>query len=439
MNRNLKFVYHHELPRPTPARQKYLREQVQRLMQIPQPEQRTPEWYRMRESMVTASDFGSIFGDCAYKDRESVLLNKVEPNQKFFKSPAMMFGTKYEEVANMIYQKRNGVKVIEFGCIRHHTFSFFGASPDGITPDGVMLEIKCPTSRVITGEPPKYYYHQMQGQLEVAELDRCDFLECKLIEYTEVEYLEDNYEGDYACHSNSMEKGLVAEIFDSKDNSTSYEYSPIGIMGDEYMIWKSVVERQYEGHPTKFVSTYTYWYLDEVSCVPVYRNQEWLYQYVPVLREFWDDVLKYRRLGVEACKEYIKNLRERKKMEKALEKEEKKAFTQQSQKKGQDRDMTDFYMVESVTTKEKKEEKKVEKKKVSKRKKDEDDMEDEIPSGCLFGNDEFHSHTQIIYDSDENYEVDVGVFAFQEEEKKEEVIEKKTTKKILKNPLCLFS
>jgi putative phage-type endonuclease len=422
-------------------------------MQIPQPEQRTPEWYSMRESMVTASDFGSIFGDCDYKDRESVLLNKVEPNQKFFKSPAMMFGTKYEEVANMIYQKRNGVQVIEFGCIRHHTFSFFGASPDGITPDGVMLEIKCPTSRVITGEPPKYYYHQMQGQLEVAELDRCDFLECKLIEYTEAEYLEDNYDGDYSCHSNGMEKGLVAEIFDSRDNSTSYEYSPIGIMGNEYMIWKSMVENQYEGHPTKFVSTYTYWYLEEVSCVPVYRNQEWLYKYLPVLREFWEDVVKYRKLGVNACKEYIKNVRERKKMEKALEREEKKALTAQQQvqkKTSQDRDMRDFLMVESVKTKEKKEEvkdEKVEKKKVTKRKKEEDEFEDEIPSGCLFGNDEFNA--QYVYDSDENVELDFCGFQMEEgggevkqqEEIKEEVkeVKKKVVKKVLKNPLCLFT
>ena len=71
IKKNLKFVYHHELPQPTPPRQQYLREQVQRLMQIPQPEQRTPQWYAMRESMVTASDFGSIFGDCPYKDREA--------------------------------------------------------------------------------------------------------------------------------------------------------------------------------------------------------------------------------------------------------------------------------------------------------------------------------------------------------------------------------
>jgi hypothetical protein len=316
-----------------------------------------------------------------------------------------------------------------------------------------MLEIKCPTSRVITGEPPKYYYHQMQGQLEVAELDRCDFLECKLIEYTEEEYLNDNYEGNYSCHSNGMEKGLVAEVFDSRDNSTSYEYSPIGIMGDEYMIWKSMVENKYESNPKKFVSTYTYWYLEEVSCVPVYRNQEWLYKYLPVLREFWEDVVKYRKLGAYACKEYIKHVREKKKMEKALEKEEKKALTAQQQvqkKTNQDRDMRDFLMVESVKTKEKKEElkeEKVEKKKVVKRKKAEDEFEDEIPNGCLFGNDAFN--TQYEYDSEENYEVqDLGVCGFQMEEEvkqqeeiKEEVKEetKKVVKKILKNPLCLFT
>jgi hypothetical protein len=90
-------------------------------------------------------------------------------------------------------------------------------------------------------------------------------------------------------------------------------------------------------------------------------------------------------------------------------------------------------------------EEKVEKKKVVKRKKAEDEFEDEIPNGCLFGNDAFNP--QYEYDSEENYEVqDLGVCGFQMEEEviediKEEVKEekKKVVKKILKNPLCLFT
>ena len=46
-----------------------------------------------------------------------------------------------------------------------------------------MLEIKCPTSRDITGFVPEYYHAQVQGQLEVCGLEYCDFLECELREY----------------------------------------------------------------------------------------------------------------------------------------------------------------------------------------------------------------------------------------------------------------
>lgn len=450
---SLKFIYHEELPKPTPSRLKYLREQVKYLKTIPQPEQRTPDWYAMRESMVTASDFGSIMGDCPYKDRESVLLGKIDKNKKFFSSPAMMFGTKYEEVASMIYQQRNNIKVHEFGCIRHHTYSFIGASPDGITDDGVMVEIKCPTSREITGTPPKYYWHQMQGQLEVAELDRCDFLECKLVEISEEEYLEENYNGDYNLNRYGMEKGVVAEIYNMHTRTTTYEYSPIGLHDKLYHAWKNALEKQYVNHKTMAVSCYTYWILEEVSCVPVYRDQHWLYRSLPHLDSFWKDVLKYRELGLEKCKEDIASIREKKKQEKLMEKEKEKQEKQEKlekekpiKKKNGDRDITDFLQVESVIKKEKKEEEFVlptQKKKVVSKKEDivnEDDLEIE---GCLFSEEDLKPKI-IYYDEDEEqeYQIDESNFVLDEDLLEEvDTLEKKVKKlpKVKKDPLYLFA
>lgn len=450
---SLKFIYHEELPKPTPSRLKYLREQVKYLKTIPQPEQRTPDWYAMRESMVTASDFGSIMGDCPYKDRESVLLGKIDKNKKFFSSPAMMFGTKYEEVANMIYQSRNNIKVHEFGCIRHHTYSFIGASPDGITDDGVMVEIKCPTSREITGIPPKYYWHQMQGQLEVAELDRCDFLECKLVEISEEEYLQENYNGDYNLNRYGMEKGVVAEVYNMIARTTTYEYSPIGLYDKLYYAWKNALEKQYVNHKTMAVSCYTYWILEEVSCVPVYRDQHWLYRSLPHLDSFWKDVEKYRKLGLEKCKEDIASIREKKKQEKLMEKEKEKQEKLEKEKplkkKNGDRDITDFLQVESVIKKEKKEDDFVlptQKKKVVSKKTEivnEDDLEIE---GCLFSEEDLKP--KIIYDDEEEEEYDFSELnsinqkdLFSDDSLEEvDTLEKKIKKlpKVKKDPLYLF-
>ena len=46
--------------------------------------------------------------------------------------PALLHGIKFEPVATQIYEKRNNVEVIEFGCLPHPYIPYFGASPDGI-------------------------------------------------------------------------------------------------------------------------------------------------------------------------------------------------------------------------------------------------------------------------------------------------------------------
>ena len=57
------------------------------------------------------------------------------------------------------------------------------------------LEIKNPKSRVISGIPKKEYWVQMQIQMEVWNLDECDFLETKFEEYKNEE--EFNKDGDW--------------------------------------------------------------------------------------------------------------------------------------------------------------------------------------------------------------------------------------------------
>ena len=54
-----------------------------------------------------------------------------------------------------------------------------------------MIEIKNIYNRDINGIPSEDYWIQMQIQLEVCDLEYCDFLECKLKEYDdEEEYLK---------------------------------------------------------------------------------------------------------------------------------------------------------------------------------------------------------------------------------------------------------
>ena len=311
MESNLKFHYDKDLLKPTILKRNYQIEQVKYLETIPQHAQKSPEWYKMRLSMLSASDWGTILGVNSYANPNSVLLKKCGEESFFPKAAldAMAWGNKYEDVAISIYEHRNNKKIKEFGCIRHPFIDFLGASPDGITEEGVMLEIKCPVSRKITGIPPKYYWCQVQGQLEVCELDRCDFLECKLAEYEdEEEYINDNYEGDYNLNEFGNEKGVVAEFYVVKENKHIYYYSPVNIIGDELIQWKEEIQKNNEiyienSKENIILSSFDYWYLEEVSCVPIYRNQEWFNEAKEQLREFWEKVLYYREMGLD----YLKN------------------------------------------------------------------------------------------------------------------------------------
>jgi len=295
---SLIFHYDKDLPKVTELKQEYLKNQVLRLHNIFQPEQKSEEWYEMRSNMLTASDWGTILGENHYSNSNEVLKKKCGQDN-FMTNAAMQWGNKYEDVAVLVYEYRNNVKVLEFGCLRHPFIDFLGASPDGITKDGIMLEIKCPTSRKITGIPPSYYWCQVQGQLEVCELDRCDFLECSFKEYSsEEEYLMDNYENNYILNKFGAEKGLIAEFYKKETKTFKYYYSPVCLFGKEMEEWKIDIFNKYKTDDMLF-SCFSYWYLEEVSCVPIYRNQEWFNTSKVELEIFWNKVLKYRELGLD--------------------------------------------------------------------------------------------------------------------------------------------
>jgi len=320
---SLIFNYDKDLPKVTPLKQEYLKNQVLTLKNIFQPEQKSKEWYEMRSNMLTASDWGTVLGENHYSNSNEVLKKKCG-DDNFVTNAAMIWGNKYEEVAVLIYKNRNNVDVLEFGCLRHPSIPFLGASPDGITPDGIMLEIKCPTSRKITGIPPRYYWCQVQGQLEVCELDRCDFLECALKEYeSETDYLNDHFENNYKLNKFGNEKGVVVEFFKKDSKSFYFDYSPVCIINEELTNWKNkIIEKHTANNSNIMYSSFSYWYLEEVSCIPIYRNQEWFNEAKVILGDFWNKVLKYRELGLPKLYEDLQNEKDEKKIIRLMKKEE---------------------------------------------------------------------------------------------------------------------
>ena len=115
--------------------------------------QRSDEWYKSRRALLTASDVAAAIGTNPYCTRHELLARKVAAlhtngagSAQFceFALKAMAHGEHYEDEAAREYYSRypdNGV-LYQCGLATHPVYTFLGGSPDRITTNGILLEIK---------------------------------------------------------------------------------------------------------------------------------------------------------------------------------------------------------------------------------------------------------------------------------------------------------
>jgi putative phage-type endonuclease len=301
-----------------------IEEKIQKLREIPQPVQRTPEWYKFRWNLITASNAYKAFE--TQSSINQLVYEKCQPLKTFNDedeeikmvntNTAMHWGQKYEPLSVMYYQQKYGTTVEDFGCIQHSTYKFLGASPDGIIVNkesdryGRMLEIKNPVSREITGIPKKEYWTQMQLQMEVCDLDECDFLETKFIEYPDRHsYKNDCKDEDYdidedafdtTISSDGKQKGIII-YFHTKEGTPFYAYKPLNLKThQQIMDWEEDAIAIYQSE--KYNYTYLkfiYWKLDVVSCILVLRKRDWFKNNIGQLENVWKIIEKERISGYE--------------------------------------------------------------------------------------------------------------------------------------------
>ena len=209
--------------------------------------QGSKKWLKKRHSIITASDVGTILDCNPYNNRLSLLKSKSLAKPKVFENIMTNWGTKYEPIAKNIYEDFYKEKVYDCGLLIHPEYEWLGASPDGLRESGTMLEIKCLYNRKMLGETPHYYWIQMQIQMEVADLNKCDFFECKFIEFSESDYEK--------CDS-------------------LYKGSDIDSEGNLF-----------------------YWKLDSMSCKEVVRDKEWFLLNKDKIHSFYKDIQNYKKVG----------------------------------------------------------------------------------------------------------------------------------------------
>ena len=304
----------------------YISEQLNVLRNKPQPIQRTKEWYEFRHNLITASNAYKAFESPSTQNQ--LIYEKCKPPEEetdpttvvmVNTNTTLHWGQKYEKLSVLYYEDTYETKIEDFGCIQHEKYPFLGASPDGInilkdSPRyGRMLEIKNIVNREIDGIPKKEYWIQMQLQMEVCDLDECDFLETKFIEYPDIEsYItdsttdiyedEDGIEFKNLCVSKDDKlKGQII-YFHTKDGSPFYLYKPFDIIHpDDISNWQEKAIEKYQNGPEyKYIYMKTiYWKLEFVSCVLVCRNRQWFKDNIGDLELLWKTVEMERVTGYE--------------------------------------------------------------------------------------------------------------------------------------------
>lgn len=328
------------------------------LEKIVLPEQRSPEWFAMREGKITASDGGSV-----------ICLNKYEPQYRFIykkvfgstfeTNQACYHGKKFEEAVTMMYEYQNDVKTREFGLMGHTKYDFLGASPDGICSPykrngktksdlaGRMLEIKCPLMRkikyagnIVDEICPVYYWCQVQLQLECCNLPECDFVQCNIEEYeSKDEWIEDTDEKkEYMSKNLQKERGVIIEMvptnltdddydedgkvkLDTIYNKAEFKYPPkIDMTNKQIETWikktskpyKSIYEIRemqkngtldFEKENESSINRVLFWRLKERNCTLIERNTVWFNENIDEYKRIWDHVL-YLRENKEKANEW---------------------------------------------------------------------------------------------------------------------------------------
>ena len=232
---------------------------VERLLKKTQIPQLTAMWFEKRHDMLTATECSSALEANPFFKKFALLKKKCQSlstsssasgaNANGGANANTSWGLKYESIASDIYSKLNKKKVYNLGFLTHDTFSWLGASPDGLIEDGRLLEIKCVVNRTIDSERmPYYYWIQVQIQMEVADVDECDFFQCKFVEYESEEAMKADV--------------LTPDIFKG--------------IGDNAFYWK----------------------LEKCTCKTVVRDKNWFNVHLPALLQFYKDMLHYREVGL---------------------------------------------------------------------------------------------------------------------------------------------
>ena len=336
-----------------------LQQNCDKIAAIPLIEQKTPAWFKQRETMISASDAGYFLKTCGVSKAIGSLKIKIGLKSYVNSNCApLMHGNTYEDVSRAIYETRNSVSVTEYGILSSPT-PCIGASPDGLVTAchkdtyecqskyGRLLEIKNPYSREIDTTVKPEYMIQILQQQYTTQLPICDFVETTIVDINCNTYTSNNKPyttldemlNDKLDMSNpnwekrvknknipldnlnkfGNEKGLI--VWYQKKNSyddirNKFVLYPLTSHYEKETIEKWIIDMNGEQFKDgfQFITT-KYWRLDIYSEKTVVYDQK-LFEgdYIPKLCAVWDIIGKCKEMKLKGynVEEYIDNLENQK-------------------------------------------------------------------------------------------------------------------------------
>lgn len=281
--------------------------QVSVLRNLPLIPQRSQAWFDLRMNRLTASDLAQSIGKGKFGTKKALLEKKAFPETAVFNSfmAPLKWGIMFEEMGMRSYQQSvNTAKLYEFGLIPNKDIVCFGASPDGITETGIMVEMKCPYKRKCTNEVPEQYYLQIQGQLATCHLTYCDYVECYF------EAFNDMCEYNMVCKDmTTKDHGIIIEFMNENENYV-YEYSPEWLTAKQCASWANTEVAVFmKANPSHTFVKMTPFRLKQLYHTRVEFNRELWASLVPQIYAFWAEVEDLRVKGLPEKEVAIKKPR----------------------------------------------------------------------------------------------------------------------------------
>jgi len=257
-----------------------------RILSLPQVEQRTEEWYKESQRILSGSQYATLFKGGRTRGQlvlEKAGITKREPGNctvvRTENLNPFMWGIRFEPVVKQLYEALTNTKVGELGRLRHKTNPRLGASPDGlVVQDNTeskehlarFVEFKAPVTREIFNKVPEDYHIQMQIQMEVGDVEECDYLEVKFVSTYKTSYKAPEETPKY--------RGVIYIV--QKGEELRYEYTPVNDTE-----WRPTLAEGEE------IVEEIAWHTNVWFLTTVKRSRDWYQSLgVPAEEAFWKDV-----------------------------------------------------------------------------------------------------------------------------------------------------